>query len=99
MPYPDNSACDVALRLCLVGDGPGLQRLAELEGRPLPFGRFAVAVIDGRIVAAVPLGGGRALADPFVRTEHLVPLLELRAAQIREAEPRRRFLSSYVSLI
>lgn len=82
---------DVVLRLCRVGDDPQLERLAALEGRRLPFGRMVVADVRGRVVAALPLGGGCALADPFVRTVHLMPLLELRAAQLREPGARRRF--------
>jgi len=81
---------DVELRLCRVGDDPDLERLANLDGRPLPSGRLIVAVIGGRIVAALPLHGGPPVADPFARTEHLLPLLELRAAQIRGPVRRRR---------
>ena len=90
---------DVELRLCRIADDLQLQRLAELEGRAQPFGRFVVAVIHGEIVAALPLGGGHPLRDPFVRTEHVMPLLALRAAQLRDTEPRRRFVPRYVSLI
>jgi hypothetical protein len=90
---------DVELRLCRVSDEDQLGQLAELEGRPLPFGRLVVAAVHGRIVAALPLGGGRTLADPFVRTDHIVPLLELRAAQLREPARRRVGLLRYASLI
>jgi hypothetical protein len=38
----------------------------------------------------LPLDGGRAFGDPFARTDELVALLELRAAQIhRDEEPER----------
>jgi hypothetical protein len=80
---------DVELRLCRVGDDPDLERLAKLDGRPLPSGRLIVAVVGRRIVAALPLNGGAPVADPFARTEHLLPLLELRAAQIRGPVRRR----------
>jgi hypothetical protein len=89
---------DVELRLCRVSDDPELERLASLEGRPLPFGRLVVAVVKGKIVAALPVGGGKPLADPFARTEHLMPLLELRAAQLRGSEPRSRFWPRQVRL-
>jgi hypothetical protein len=79
----------VHLRLCRVSDDPQLEQLAQLEGRPLPEGRLVVAESKGRIVAALPLAGGRPLADPFARTHHLLPLLELRAAQVRGARRRR----------
>ncbi|HZT90798.1 MAG TPA: hypothetical protein VFA05_02060 [Gaiellaceae bacterium] len=80
---------DVVLRLCRVDDDTQLERLAALEGRTVPFGRMVVADVRGHIVAAKPVGGGRALADPFVRTDHLLPLLDLRVAQLREPQPRR----------
>jgi hypothetical protein len=89
----------IELRLCRVGDDPALDELAALAERPLPFGRFVVALVNGRLVAALPLAGGNILTDPFVRTTHLRPLLELRAAQLREPERRRRFLPRSVSLV
>ena len=84
---PATEAAGVELRLCRAGDDPDLERLAQLEGRPVPAGRLLVALVCGRVVAALPLSGGRLLADPFARTAELRPLLELRAAQLR---PRRR---------
>lgn len=90
---------DIELRLCKVGDDEQLAELALLSEHALPAGRLIVAAVRGRIVAALPLAGGEALRDPFVRTAHLVPLLELRAAQLREREPRRRLIPRYVSLI
>jgi len=69
-------------RLCSVHDDDALDRLAVLEGRPAPQGRFVVAEVGGTVVAALPLGRGAPLADPFRATAHLLPLLELRAAQL-----------------
>jgi hypothetical protein len=97
-PSPAATSADdrVTLRLDRVADSPALYDLAEMNGRRALEGRYVVSEIDGRIVAAVPLDGGAPIADPFVRTIHLLPLLELRAAQIRrvELQPRRwrRFL-------
>ena len=90
---------DIELRLCRVGDDPALEELAALAERPLPVGRLVVAAVDGRIVAALPLAGGQLLTDPFVRTAHLRPLLELRAAQLREPEPRHGLIPRSFSLI
>jgi hypothetical protein len=90
---------DIELRLCRVADDPALEELAALAERPLPRGRLVLAAVRGRIVAALPLTGGTALRDPFVRTEHLLPLLELRAAQLRSPEPRRRLIPRYASLM
>lgn len=83
----------VALRLCTVHDGPALERLAKLEGRPLPHGCFVVAEIDGALVAAQPLDGGPALADSFQPTAHVLRLLRLRARQLEAGQGRRRVLA------
>ena len=98
-PRPVVDTQDVELRLCRVSDDPQLDRLAELEGRPTPRGRFVLAVVRGRIVAALPLAGGEPLRDPFARTAHLMKLLEVRAEQLREPRPRRSLIPRYVSLI
>ena len=76
------AAEDVALRLCTVQDDPALERLAQLESRKLPGGRFVVAEVDGELVAALPLAGGAPFADPFRKTAHLLPLLQARARQL-----------------
>ncbi len=83
----------VTLRLCCVGDDDALDRLAILEGVPVPKGRHVVAEVGGVVVAALPLAGGRPLGDPFRSTAHLYPLLELRAAQLTGEPPRRRFFA------
>jgi hypothetical protein len=90
---------EVALRLCAVGDDAALERLAELEGRPLAQGRFVVAEVGGAVVAALPLAGGAAYADPFAPTAHLVPLLRLRAEQLARPAGQRRSLLRHWSLI
>jgi hypothetical protein len=90
---------DIELRLCRVGDDPALEQLAALAEQALPAGRLVIAAVDGRIVAALPLAGGSPLTDPFVRTAHLRPLLELRAAQLREPEPRHGLIPRSFSLI
>jgi hypothetical protein len=76
----------IGLRLCRVHDQEALVRLSQLEGRELPAGSFVVAVVAGSIVAALPLEGGAPLADPFRATAQILPLLELRAAQLTGAE-------------
>jgi hypothetical protein len=87
-PRPEVPGEAVSLRLCSVHDDEALERLAQLEGRPAPRGRFVLAEVNGEIVAALPLPGGDALTDPFRATAHLVPLLRLRAAQLHD-QPRR----------
>jgi hypothetical protein len=98
-PYPVVDTNDVELRLCRIADDPQLERLAELSERAMPHGRLVIAATGGQIVAALPLAGGEALRDPFRKTAHLMPLLELRASQLRDPEPRRGLIPRYVSLM
>jgi hypothetical protein len=79
----------LALRLCRPADDPALERLAALEGRPsVPDGRHLVALVNGELVASLPLVTGDVLADPFRPTAYLLPLLKARAAQLDD-QPRR----------
>jgi hypothetical protein len=79
----------VLLRMTTVGDAEAIERLAALECMPEPDCRCIVAEVDGTIVAALPLRGGKVMADPFRPTAHLVPLLELRAKQLAASTDRR----------
>ena len=69
-----------------MADLGSLALLATLDGARAPDEPMLVAESGGRMVAAVPFSGGRALADPFEPTAEIVDLLELRARQVREAE-------------
>ena len=80
----------VTIRLARPQDGEALERLAQLEGRPRAEATYVVAEVAGSVVAALPLAGGEPLADPFRRTAHLVPLLELRAKQLTSPPPWRK---------
>jgi hypothetical protein len=79
----------VTVRRARPGDGAALQRLAELDGRRLPAGPMLVAEVAGELLAARSLVTGTSIADPFRPSAHLVELLELRSAHLRE-RPRRR---------
>jgi len=79
---------DIELRLCKPADDPAIDRLAALSEVPVPYGRLVVALLDGKLVAALPLNGDPVLRDPFVKTAELVHLLEVRAEQLREPAPR-----------
>ena len=63
--------------------GETIERLAQLDSARRPSGPVLVAAVGGEPVAALPLDGGPAIADPFQRTAALVSLLELRVAQMR----------------
>lgn len=78
---------DVTVRLARSSDTGQLFSLAALDSASVPQGDVVVAESQGRIVAALPLTGGRAIADPFHRTAALVQMLELRAQQLRASAP------------
>ena len=74
----------VLIRPASPDDEPLIARLAALEDRPrLPRGERLVGELGGSVVAALDVGSGRAVADPFVPTQKIVELLGLRAAQVR----------------
>jgi hypothetical protein len=81
---------DVTVRAASQRDREAVRLLAALEGVNLPSGQMLVAQVGDEVVAALPLDGGRALADPFRRTQHLVAMLELRARQLREQDESAR---------
>src|SRR3954470_145411 len=73
---------EVVIRRATDADGPALAALSALDSAAMPFGPALVAEVAGVPRAVLPLDGSRAFGDPFARTDELVALLELRAAQI-----------------
>jgi hypothetical protein len=72
-------------------DADSVRLLAALEGVTMPRGDVLVAQVGDDVVAALPLDGSSAIADPFRPTAELVELLKLRARQLRrESEDRRQ---------
>lgn len=85
----------VRIRRFTERDIDAVVRLAELDEKPTPTGGVLVAEIAGELVAALPLDGGPAIADPFRPTADVVGLLRLRARQLRASggTDRRRRLA------
>ena len=77
---------NLKVRRSTPGDAAALARLAGLDSTTSPRGPVLIAEADSRVLAALPLGSGRPIADPFQPTAELVALLELRRAQIESAE-------------
>lgn len=94
MPTPPASPRleGVLLRTARADDQVDLIRLAEMDGAPPLAGPALVAEANGLLVAALCLSTGRAVADPFVRSLHLVELLRRHTAgrQVPIAAPRGR---------
>jgi hypothetical protein len=84
---------DVRIRLADPADRVTLDRLAALDSQPPLEAAALVAEIDGTAVAALALGSGRVLADPFVPTTAVIDLLRVRAAFVMPARrPARPLL-------
>ncbi len=77
----------LVLRRAAPRDVPALARLAQLDGASRPTGDMLIAEVDGQILAALPLDGGRAIADPFRPTAELVELLRIRARLLAGGVP------------
>lgn len=73
---------DITVRRAVAGDRSELERLAALDSGTPPRGPALVAEADSRVLAALPLGSGRPIADPFEPTAPIVALLRLRAEQL-----------------
>jgi hypothetical protein len=84
----------VAIRRAQDADMPFLRDLAALDSRAPLQGPVLVALVEGRIWAAIGLDDDRVVADPFLPTAPAVELLALRVSQLRAAGGRsaRRLL-------
>jgi hypothetical protein len=68
---------EITIRLSGPEDRAAILRLANLDGRRPPSGDAILAIVSGELRAALPLGGGDAIADPFRPTTELVKLLRV----------------------
>ena len=76
----------ITIRPATAGDRDALRRLAILDSATVPVGDLLVADGGGELRAAVAIGSGKAIADPFHPTAGIVVLLRARARQIATAE-------------
>ena len=70
----------ITIRTSEAADAGELVRLAALDSAEPIRGDALLAEVNGRLRAALPLGGGRAIADPFARSAEVVTLLRTLAA-------------------
>jgi hypothetical protein len=80
----------VTLRFACFDDAPDLLRLAQLDSAEPLRDPILVGEVSARMVAALSLADGRAIADPFVRSAGVVELLRARARQLEGTGRRRR---------
>jgi hypothetical protein len=90
---------EITVRRSVAADRGGLERLAALDSARPPTGPALIAEADSRMLAALPLGSGRPIADPFEPTAAIVALLELRARQTKAAPKRRGWSGRIRSLM
>jgi hypothetical protein len=77
---------NITVRYSVASDLSELARLAALDSATPPRGPALIAEADSRMLAALPLGSGRPIADPFEPTAEIVELLRLRAEQLKSDE-------------
>ena len=80
---------NLTVRSATSADSAAAERLARLDSTTPLRGPALLAEADGRLVAALSLEDGRAVADPFTRSADAVALLRLRARQQRSGAARR----------
>ena len=69
----------LTIRPAAAADAGRVRRLAALDSAPVPRGPLLLAEVEGRLLAAVHVADGRAIADPFVPTLDLVESLRTAA--------------------
>lgn len=89
---PNRETPVIALRLAWPDESDELAVLAAVDSQRPLRGHALVALVDGRLVAAISLLDGRVIADPLAPTGEAQALLETRARQLalRPRRPRRR---------
>ena len=90
----------VTIRRAGSDEATTLARLAQLDSAPALTGPRLIAERDLRPLAAIEIGSGRVIADPFERTADVVELLETRARVLRREDggrPRRFSLARLLS--
>jgi hypothetical protein len=89
------SAASITIRPTYPDDEPTIRRLAALDSAAMPAQPLLLAEVGGVVRAALSLGDGSAIADPFVPALHLVDLLRWHAAETAAPVTRRRGLRRY----
>jgi hypothetical protein len=72
----------VTIRRVTPDDWQAIERLAQLDGSPVPRGAALLAEVEDRVLVMRSLADGTTVADPFHPTAELVGLLEARAKHL-----------------
>lgn len=89
----------VTIRPARDADAADLHRLAVLDSAEIPPGPLLLAEVDGVLRAALAIGDGTVIADPFAPTADVVALLleRAKAARARQHRPGRNGLRRRVA--
>jgi hypothetical protein len=79
----------ITFRQASEADRHELRDLAQLDSQRLSDGTYAVAEMNGRIVAALNRADGSAIADPFEHTAGIVQMLRAHAGTATVSDTRR----------
>ena len=91
------STASITIRHATAADEADLTRVAALDSSRVPSGELLVAELDGRVVAALSIDTGAAVADPF---EHPASIVDSMRAQARESrEPRPALLPGHLGRV
>jgi|SRR5579859_3668472 len=93
------SQAQIILRLAQSDDADRVRRLAVLDEAPALEGQVLLALVDDTPVAALSLGDGRTVSDPFVFTEDALALLRLRRTHLWGRGRRRRARRAWRALL
>jgi hypothetical protein len=80
----------ITIRRSVSGDEAAISRLALLDSGHAPFGDALLGFVEGELRVALPVDGGRPLADPFHPTAEVLELLRACLAQDRRPAQARR---------
>jgi hypothetical protein len=80
------AADSFVIRHATDADDVALARLASLDSQPRLTGSILIGELNGEPVAALSLADGRAIADPFRPTAHLVASMRVRARGLHAVE-------------
>jgi hypothetical protein len=84
---PMTSTASLTIRHAIAADEADLTRVAALDSSRVPSGELLVAELDGRVVAALSIDTGAAIADPFEHTAAIVESIRAQARASREPRP------------
>lgn len=93
-----NAAHTISIRVATPDDDLALMRLAALDSTDVPPSPLLLAECDGVLQAALSLGDGSSIADPFAPTTELISLLRVRAARLSPTLPLRSRVLGVLSI-